>query len=100
MDSFENMLRKIIREELTKMKEELKAEIVQAQQTNGYPPVITVKEAKEILKVGTTTMYEITKHPTFPAIRTSDSPKAHIKIPTQKFLDWIQEHAHEFNLSA
>ncbi|WP_339063606.1 helix-turn-helix domain-containing protein [Tepidibacillus marianensis] len=100
MDSFEQMLRTIVREELANMKNELKAEIIETHQTNGYPPVITVKEAREILKVGQTTMYEITKHPTFPAIRTSDSPKAHIKIPTQQFLNWIQEHAHEFNLSA
>jgi len=100
MDSFESMIRSIIREELTMMKEALKADIVHTQQTSGYPPIITVKEAKEILKVGTTTMYEITKHPTFPAIRTSDNPKAHIKIPTEQFLKWIQEHAHEYNLSA
>lgn len=89
--TFEENLLQLLNKALEPLQQEI-ADLKNQIKVKNYPPVITVKEAKEILKIGTTKMYELTHHPNFPAIRTSDSSKAHIKIPTEPFLKWINEN--------
>lgn len=91
-DSFENMMRQIVREEIQQAFNDLRNEL-STSASNDYPHVLSVKEAAKILNIGTTRMYELTHIPSFPAIRTSNNPKAHIKIPREPFLKWINDNA-------
>lgn len=81
---FEGILRNIVREEIKNALQDLKAQLP-ANNIQGHPPVLTVKEAAKIMNIGLTRMYELTYEPNFPAIR--DGKK--VRIITSRFFEWL-----------
>lgn len=58
-------------------------------ETNTYCKLLTVDEAREILKVGKNVMYTQVKAPGFPAMKIGKQ----IRIPLDKLLLWISNQA-------
>lgn len=51
--------------------------------------LLTVDEARSILKVGRNTMFQLCKQPGFPCLRLGKQ----IRIPSHKLLQWIDDCA-------
>ena len=52
----------------------------------ALPPVLTIKEVMEILRIGKSQAYELAKRKDFPKLPI-DKP---IRIPRDKFLKWAK----------
>lgn len=58
---------------------------------DNLPDVLTVKELKQALRIGTTKAYELTKLKGFPAIEIG----GRILIPKKSLEKWLEEQAHQ-----
>ncbi|GAA0313578.1 hypothetical protein GCM10008967_00070 [Bacillus carboniphilus] len=82
--SIEETIRKIIQEENEKHYERIE-QLLDQHGVQGAPPLLTVEEAAQILKMGKTSVYELTNRHDFPAIR--DGRK--VRISYSGLMNWI-----------
>lgn len=75
------MLRQIIREELTTILEG------QANQCYALPPLLTRSELKQLLRIGDTKAAELLGREDFPVFR-----EAGVLVPTNLLFRWIEQH--------
>lgn len=89
--TFEDTIRQIIREENEKHLQDIKTLL----ESHGYqqaPRLLTVQEAAKILRMGTTSTYELcrqSEYNGFPAIREGKK----ILIPYSALMNWIEQQA-------
>lgn len=87
----EDTIRKIVSEELQKIKSEILTELKGLQATTNvidlYGETLTVDKAAEILNVSKSKIYEMARNPTFPCIKAG----SRIIIPTRKFFEWMND---------
>jgi excisionase family DNA binding protein len=55
----------------------------------NLPPVLSVKQAAEVIGVGRLTMYDMTRRPGFPALRHG----RRILIPRDALFQWLEREA-------
>jgi len=86
--NIEETIRQIVREENQIFLQEIKDLISTTKITNS-PTILTVDQAAKILKMGKTSVYELTQRVDFPAIR--DGRK--VRIPYEGLMNWIQKNS-------
>ncbi|MEK4883436.1 helix-turn-helix domain-containing protein [Bacillus sp. FSL W8-0223] len=84
--SFEDTIRKIIREENERHLEEIR-KLLQSYGVQEQAKLLKVDEAAKILKMGKSSVYELARHSDFPAIR--DGRK--VRIPYTALMQWIEK---------
>jgi excisionase family DNA binding protein len=84
--SFEETIRQIIREENDRHLEQIRL-LLKEQGFQDKPRLLTVEEAAKILKMGKSTVYELTHRINFPVIR--DGRK--VRIPYAALMNWIEQ---------
>lgn len=57
-------------------------------EADELPPVLTVSEVAQYLRISRTMAYELTKHKDFPAVRVGRA----VRVPRDNFLRWIERH--------
>ncbi|MEC1744155.1 helix-turn-helix domain-containing protein [Schinkia azotoformans] len=88
MQTIDELIQQSVRDAIVPLVEEIKELKRQLNQTN-YPPLLSVDEACQILKMGKSTVYELTQRIDFPAIR--DGRK--VRIPYRKLIEWIDKNS-------
>lgn len=96
--SIEESIRKIIREENEKHREEIKEILSSLKQESAtiVKPTLSVKEASAILGFGINKTYDLvqrSEYTQFPHLRDG----AKIRIPHQALLNWIEQQAKQTN---
>jgi hypothetical protein len=85
----ENIIRKILSEELQKIKVEIIKELKELQESNNvvelYGETLTAEKAAKILSVSPGKVYEMSRNPQFPSKKVG----SRIIIPTRKFFEWL-----------
>lgn len=69
------------------IQEEIHAATKHLAPKDELPHYLTVQEAKDLLRVSHSKMYELIGRPTFPVCHEFGT-----RIPTDKLLKWIDEH--------
>jgi excisionase family DNA binding protein len=86
--SFEDTIRQIIREENEKHLEQIR-KLLEENGIQDKPKLLTVEEAAAILKMGKSSVYELTHRIDFPVIR--DGRK--VRIPYGALMNWIERES-------
>lgn len=55
-------------------------------QAGGLPPVLTIMEVANYLRIGRTMAYELARRRDFPALRIGRA----VRIPRDRFLAWLE----------
>lgn len=87
--SIEEIIRRIIREEIQSAIDELKRELKLVNEQKDLPSLLTVEETANILRISKSRVYELSHHNDFPAIRSGRQ----IRIPRDRLFEWIEEKA-------
>lgn len=87
--SFEDTIRQIIREENERHLEQIR-KLLKEHGVQDKPKLLTVEEAAKILKMGKSSVYELTHRIDFPVIR--DGRK--VRIPYSALINWIERESH------
>ncbi|MBM7606021.1 excisionase family DNA binding protein [Metabacillus crassostreae] len=87
--NIEETIRQIVREENKIFLQELKDALLSSRSSVDSPEILTVEQAAKILKMGKTSVYELTQRVDFPAIR--DGRK--VRIPYDGLMNWIQKNS-------
>lgn len=90
--NIEDIVRKIIREEITKALEELKKDLDPKNyrqnkiQLDQYPDALTIQDVSEILRIGIRSTYELARQKDFPTIKIGRRSI----VPKHLFIEWIK----------
>lgn len=87
----EDIIRKILSEELQKIKVEIIEELKELQGSNSvvelYGETLTAEKAAKILNVSTSKVYEMARNTEIPFKKVGSK----IIIPTRRFFSWLNE---------
>lgn len=91
----EDIIRKIVKEELDIAVEKIKKEIKGVPTSQQYDDVLKPRDIAKIMKIGITSAYEICRNPNFPAIRIGNR----IVVSRDKFFEWLRENEDDIQSS-
>lgn len=57
----------------------------------NLPPVLTVIEIAQFLRIGRTMAYELTRRKDFPAVRIGRA----VRVPRDRFLAWLEQQGQQ-----